>query len=111
MRITIDVSGGSEPGAQEAAVSTSASPSSAYETATPPQDVAARAAAERAISGGPAPAEAMAEGPAVFTSNQLGTDEAMATGAPRAASGESAGAAPDFLTGVRPQEIQLEADA
>jgi hypothetical protein len=109
MRITIDVSDSQEPGAGTSAT-VSTPQQSGYEPAVaPPPDVAARAAAEGALSGGPAPADATAAGPIVFT-GAPGTPGATPT--PQgAAAGESAGAAPQFLTGGAVEETQVEAES
>lgn len=110
MRITIDVSGDPGSGDQGSVTTpnTSTAPS-ADETSVPPE-VAARAAAEGGMSAGRAPAEAMTDGPAVFT-NEPGTPESTPTGGPTAPGGQSGGSAPAFLTGATLDEVQVDSEA
>lgn len=110
MRITIDVSESPDPGAGTSAT-VSTPQQSGYEPAVaPPPDVAARAAAEGALSGGPAPVDVAAAGPVVFTGAPT-TPGSTPTDPQGGAAGESAGAAPQHLTGAAVQETQVEAES
>jgi hypothetical protein len=110
VRITIDIDGTPVSG-DEGSGTTSISGAEALEAAVPPPDVAARAAAQGAISAGPAPSDATAEGPAVFLPTTPGTPETAPTDSPAALAGQSAGAAPALLTGATLDEVDVEVDS
>jgi len=107
MRIVIETDEGKEPSVQ-------AEPSAAAgeeAAATPPPEVAARAAAEGALSAGPAPEIARDEGaPTTFLPEPSTPATAPQTG-PGALEDASAGSAPDFAQGdlaVDEQEAEDE---
>ncbi|CAN5523605.1 hypothetical protein BH20ACT23_BH20ACT23_13640 [soil metagenome] len=108
MRIVIETDEGKGP-------SVKAEPSSAEEAAAaaaPPPEVAARAAAEGALSAGPAPDLPRDEGPIAFLP-EPGTPATAQQTAPGAPEDASAGAAPDFALGdlAVDQEDAEEEDA
>jgi hypothetical protein len=109
VRVTIDISGVPDSG-DEASASASVQ-GRETETAAPPPDVAARAAAQGAISAGPAPSDAAADGPAVFVPSAPGTPETASPDGPQALAGQSAGAAPASLTGATLDEDHVEVDS
>lgn len=107
MRIVIETDEGKEPSVQ--AEPSAAAGEEAPET--PPPEVAARAAAEGALSAGPAPELARDEGgPTTFLPEPSTPATAPQTG-PGALEDASAGAAPDFAQGdlaVDEQEAEEE---
>ncbi|MGH2775957.1 MAG: hypothetical protein ACRDJT_11080 [Actinomycetota bacterium] len=93
MRIVIETDEGKEPSVQ-------AEPSAGAEAAAaPPPEVAARAAAEGALSAGPAPELPRDEGPIAFLP-EPGTPSTAPQLAPGAPEDASAGSAPDFALGA-----------
>lgn len=109
MRIVIETDEGKEASVQaepSAAAGEDAAP-------TPPPEVAARAAAEGALSAGPAPELPRDEGgPTTFLPEPITPATAPQTG-PGAIEDASAGAAPDFALGVLAvdeQEAEEEED-
>jgi hypothetical protein len=105
MRITIESDG------EEVKTSTgeSGTPSGqgAPGTSAPPGDVAARAAAEGALSAGPAPAELSGEETVPFTSGP-GTPETTPESRGADEGDQSAGAAPGFAADVTEVDVEEE---
>jgi len=91
MRIVIETDEGKGPSVQ-------ADPT-AEAGATPPTEVAARAAAEGALSAGPAPEPMRDEGPTTFVP-EPGTPATAPQVAPGAPEDASAGSAPNFALGT-----------
>jgi hypothetical protein len=94
MRIVIEMDEGKGPSVQTHPTVADA----AGETA-PPAEVASRAAAEGALSAGPAPEPMRDEGPTTFVP-EPGTPATAAQVAPGAPEDASAGSAPDFALGT-----------
>lgn len=80
------------------------------DAATPPsEDLAARAAAQGALSAGPAPSEAPGAEPMPFTSSERQADVTLSGESGSAY--QSAGAAPAFLTGASLDEVEVESQS
>jgi hypothetical protein len=103
MRITIE-SDGEEV---KASTAESGAPQGASGTSAPPGEVAARAAAEGALSAGPAPAELSGEGTAPFTPAP-GTPETTPESRGADEGDQSAGAAPGFAADVTEVDVEEE---
>jgi len=110
MRIVIETDEGKEPSVQ----GESAAGTGEEAAATPPPEIAARAAAEGALSAGPAPELARGEGvPTTFLPEPTTPATSPETG-PDALEDASAGSAPDFAQGdlaVDEQEVEEEEDS
>jgi hypothetical protein len=106
MRITIQTEG--EDVTTEKAESAVPSEQESPGAAAPPPEVAARAAAQGALSAGPAPAELGSEGTASFIPTGPGTPETSLELSTAAEGDVSAGAAPSFSADVTEIEIGEE---
>jgi hypothetical protein len=96
MRIVIEMDEGKGPSVQADPTATA----EAETGATPPAEVAARAAAEGALSAGPAPEPMRDEGAPTTFVPEPGTPSTAPQVAPGAPEDASAGSAPDFALGT-----------
>jgi hypothetical protein len=106
MRITIQTEG--EDVTTEKAEPAAPSKQETPGAGAPPAEVAARAAAEGALSAGPAPAELGTEGTASFIATGPGTPETSPEPITAGEGDESAGAAPSFSANVPEIEVEEE---
>lgn len=104
MRIVIEMDEGKGPSVQADPTAT-AEPEAG---ATPPAEVAARAAAEGALSAGPAPEPMRDEGGPTTFVPEPGTPSTAQQVAPGAPEDASAGSAPDFALGTLDEELAEE---
>ena len=95
MRIVIEMDEGKGPSVQ-----TDPTGAESGAVTTPPAEVAARAAAEGALSAGPAPEPMRDEGGPTTFVPEPGTPSTAAQVAPGAPEDASAGSAPDFALGT-----------
>jgi hypothetical protein len=103
MRIVIEMDEGKGPTVQ--ADPTATAETAADGGATPPADVASRAAAEGALSAGPAPEPMRDEGAPTTFVPEPGTPSTAQQVAPGAPEDASAGSAPDFALGTLDEEL------
>ena len=97
MRIVIEMDEGKEPSVQ---TEPTAAADAQEGTTTPPAAVASRAAAEGALSAGPAPEPMRDEGGPTTFVPEPGTPSTAQQVAPGAPEDASAGSAPDFALGT-----------